>query len=143
MHYADRVQETTTTAGTGTVSLGGAVSGYRAFSSVFADQTFVSYCLVDGVAWEVGIGLLTTGTPWTLTRLVVNASTNANAAISLSGGSTTVFNTAPAVEADHRTVKTTVDATDFIVVPYNRQLNMTRALTVLGSLFLLGDVAVL
>ena len=63
---ADRVKETTTTTGTGTVSLGGAVTGFRAFSSAFASGTEVYYCITDGTNWEVGYGAATTGTPWTL-----------------------------------------------------------------------------
>jgi hypothetical protein len=95
--YADRVRETTTTSGTGTVLLAGAVSSYEAFSAAFTTGAIVSYALVDTAAsaWEVGIGTFTTG-PNSLARTTVLASSNSNATINLSGGTTQVFNTVPA-----------------------------------------------
>lgn len=89
--YFDRVQETTTTAGTGTITLAGAVAGYRTFASVFASgANRVFYFIVDGTAWEVGDGTYTTsGT--TLARQRVFASSNAGALITLSGGTAQVF----------------------------------------------------
>ena len=95
---ADRVKETTTTTGTGTVSLGGAVTGFRAFSSAFASGTAVYYCITDGTNWEVGYGAATTGTPWTLARTTVLASSNAGALVSFGAGTKDVFCTAPAAE---------------------------------------------
>jgi len=94
--YADRVQETTTTSGTGAVSLAGAVIDFQSFGSAFTNGQLVGYALVDGVNWEVGYGTFNTGSPNTLTRTTVLASTNANAAINLSGGATTVWCDAPA-----------------------------------------------
>lgn len=95
---ADRVKETTTTTGTGTVTLAGASAGYRTFASAFTDGNAVYYCIVSGNNWEVGIGTFTaTGT--TLSRDTITASSNAGAAISLSGTSD-VFCTLPAVEIE-------------------------------------------
>lgn len=92
--YADRVKETTTTSGTGTVSLAGAVSGYQSFGSAFTNGQVVGYCLVDGNNWEVGYGTWSTGN--NLARTTVLASTNSNTQINLSGGTTSVFCTMPA-----------------------------------------------
>lgn len=93
-NFADRVQETTTTAGSGTITLGGAVAGFNSFAQAFASGTpNVAYRLLDGVAWEVGYGTFTTGF---LSRDSVLASTNANAQLVLSGGSVSVVCTAPA-----------------------------------------------
>lgn len=97
---ADRVKETTTTIGTGTVSLGGAVAGFRAFSSAFTSGTVVYYCITDGTNWEVGYGAATTGTPWTLARSTVLASSNAGSLVSFGAGTKDVFCTAPAAVSD-------------------------------------------
>jgi len=65
MHkYADRVRESTTTTGTGTVTLAGAAEGgYQAFSAVCSNNDTVFYSIADptGTKWEVGIGTWQTG----------------------------------------------------------------------------------
>lgn len=91
---ADRVKETSTSTGTGTINLGGAATGYRAFSSAFVTTDVVYYCIEDGTNWEVGYGTLTTGTPWTLSRNLLASSTGS--LISFAAGSKNVFCTAPA-----------------------------------------------
>ncbi len=57
---ADRVKETSTTAGTGTLTLLGAVSGYQSFSVIGSGNT-TYYCIVDDNTgeWEVGVGTYT------------------------------------------------------------------------------------
>lgn len=92
---ADRVKETTTSTGTGTINLGGAATGYRAFSSAFVTTDVVYYCIEDGTSWEVGYGTLTTGTPWTLSRTLLASSTGA--LINWGAGTKNVFCTVPAV----------------------------------------------
>ena len=53
----DRVQETTTTTGTGTLTLGGAVTGYQAFTAIGnANTTYYAIYASGGSEWEVGIG---------------------------------------------------------------------------------------
>lgn len=103
--FADRVLETTTTTGTGAITLAGAITGYRTFTSVFADQDQVFYGLeaVDagGVPtgdWEVGSGTFTaSGT--TISRDVILASSNAGAVVTLAAGTKRVFCDAPAFES--------------------------------------------
>lgn len=92
---ADRVKETSTTTGTGTYSLAGAVTGFQAFSDAFATTDVVYYCAEDGANWEVGEGTLTTGTPWTLARTTIFASSNADAAVNWAAGTRNIFCTAP------------------------------------------------
>lgn len=82
---ADRVQETTTTTGTGTITLAGAVSGFQSFATIGNGNT-TYYCVTSGTAWEVGIGTYTSaGT--TLARTTILASSAAAAAITLAGTS--------------------------------------------------------
>ena len=90
----DRVQETTATTGTGTITLSGAVAGYQSFAVVGNGNT-TFYCIVNSSAWEVGIGTYTSsGT--TLARTTVLSNSNGNTSpITLSGASN-VFVTYPA-----------------------------------------------
>jgi hypothetical protein len=91
----DRVRETTTTTGTGAVTLAGAVSGFRAFSAVMANADTAWYAIVHQSAneWEVGLGTWSTG--GTLSRTTVLASSNAGAAVDFSAGTKDVFLTQP------------------------------------------------
>ena len=90
----DRVQETTTTSGTGSVTLLGAVSGFQSFAVVGNGNT-TYYTITDGAAWEVGIGTYSTSGP-TLARTTVLSNSNGNTTpITLSGGLTQVFVTYP------------------------------------------------
>lgn len=92
-----RVKETTTTTGTGALSLDGTVgSGFLAFSSEFADGAKVIYGIaaVDTNGngnFEIVIGTLTHGTPDTLTRDTVIRSTNANNKVNWGPGTKFVF----------------------------------------------------
>jgi hypothetical protein len=93
---ADRVQETTTTTGTGSVTLGGAVLGYQSFAVVGnGNTTFYTIADQGGANWEVGIGTYTSsGT--TLSRDTVLASSNSGSLVSFTAGTKTVFVTYPA-----------------------------------------------
>ena len=94
--YADRTQETTATTGTGTLTLAGAVSGYRAFTTSFADGDRVRYAIALGSEWEVGDGVFTaSGT--TLTRENVYSSSNSNALVNFSAGTKLVWSDLPAM----------------------------------------------
>jgi hypothetical protein len=68
----DRVKETTTSIGTGTINLAGAVSGFESFVSGIGttNSTYYAISLSQG-AWEVGIGTVTDATPDTLSRTEV------------------------------------------------------------------------
>jgi len=86
----DRVQETTTTSGTGSVTLLGAVSGFQSFAVVGNTNT-TYYTITDGAQWEVGIGTYSTSGP-TLARTTILSNSNGNTTpITLSGGTAQVF----------------------------------------------------
>jgi hypothetical protein len=86
----DRVQETTTTSGTGSVTLLGAVSGFQSFAVVGNTNT-TYYTITDGAQWEVGIGTYSTSGP-TLARTTILSNSNGNTTpITLSGGLAQVF----------------------------------------------------
>lgn len=90
---ADRVLESSITAGTGTLTLAGALTGYRTFNSAFSNGNVVYYTIDDGLGnWEVGYGTVGTGT---LTRSTVLESSNANALVVFTSVSKRVFCTAP------------------------------------------------
>lgn len=91
---ADRIRETTTTTGTGNLTLGGAVTGYRTFASVMSSADTCYYTIQMGAAWEVGLGTFTS--PTTLARTTIYASSNAGAALNFAAGTKGVFMDAPA-----------------------------------------------
>ena len=100
---ADRVKETTTTTGTGTVTLAGAVTGYQSFG-VIGNGNTTYYTIADqgGANWEVGQGTYTlSGT--TLSRTTVLASSNAGALVNFGAGTKDIFVTYPAEYAVVRT----------------------------------------
>ena len=89
----NRVQETTATAGTGAITLGGAVAGFQSFAVVGNGNT-TYYCIVNSNAWEVGIGTYSTTGP-TLTRTTVLSNSNGNTSPITLSGSSSVFVTYP------------------------------------------------
>jgi hypothetical protein len=93
----DRVQETSTTTGTGTFTLAGAVSGFQSFSAI-GDGNTTYYAIVGGAEWEVGLGTYTSsGT--LLSRDTILESSNGGTAVNFSAGTKNVFVTYPAEEA--------------------------------------------
>jgi hypothetical protein len=93
----DRVQENSTTSGTGTLTLSGAVPGFQSFA-VIGNGNTTFYTIYDNVAqvWEVGVGTYTSsGT--TLSRdTVLSNSSGTTSPISLAGNTVSVFVTYPA-----------------------------------------------
>ncbi len=86
---ADRIKETTSTTGTGTYTLGGASTGFEAFS-VIGNSNTTYYCCTDGTDFEIGIGTYTaSGT--TLARTTILQSSNLDAAVNWGSGIKTIF----------------------------------------------------
>jgi len=95
---ADRVKETTTTTGTGTFDLGGAVSQFQTFVAGIGNGNETYYSIEDptGTDWEVGIGTVTSGAPDTLSRDTVISSSNGGSLVNFGAGEKVVFSTQPA-----------------------------------------------
>lgn len=122
---ADRVQETTLTAGTGTLTLAGAVTGYQTFSAIGNGNT--TYYTITNPAnseWEVGIGTYTSaGT--TLSRDVVLSSSASGAKVTFSSGTKNVFCDFPAAKAVYQ------DASSNVTLPNN--LSIGGAIMTFGT----------
>ena len=97
----DRVKETSTTTGTGTLSLAGAVSGFQTFVAGIGNSNVTYYAIVNdsGTEFEIGIGTVTDASPDTLSRTTILESSNSDSAVDFSSGTKTVFCTLPASKA--------------------------------------------
>jgi len=122
----DRVKETTTTTGTGALSLGGAVTGFEAFSAGVGNSNTTYYAISHQTEdeWEVGLGTLD-GDSSDLTRTTVISSSNSDSAVSLSSGTKDVFCTMP--------------ASKLVYEDANNDATVGRNLTVTGDLTVSGD----
>jgi len=96
----DRVKETSTTTGTGTLDLSGAVSGFETFVAGIANGNTTYYAIVnrDEDEWEVGLGTVTDASTDTLSRSAITSS-NSDSAVNFSAGTKDVFCTLPASKA--------------------------------------------
>jgi hypothetical protein len=92
---ADRVREGTNTAGTGTVTLTGAVTGFASFADQIGNGNTTYYTITDGTNWEVGVGTYNTNT---LSRDTVLDS-NTGSKINFAAGFKDVFVTLPGSKA--------------------------------------------
>lgn len=128
---ADRVQETTTTTGTGTITLAGAVSGFQSFAAIGnSNTTYYTIAHTTLAEWEVGIGTYTSsGT--TLSRTTILSSSNSGSAVNFSAGTKNVFCTSPAsrsvLESDTGYIFAGLPSTNNGLVPmsYLYRLNST------------------
>ena len=94
----DRVQETSTTTGTGTFTLNGAVTQFQTFSSAIGNgnTTYYTAYTAGGTDWEVGIGTVGAGT---LTRDTILASSNSGNIVTFGAGTKYIFGDYPAGKA--------------------------------------------
>ena len=97
----DRVKETTTSTGTGTINLAGAADTFETFVAGIGTTNKCFYCISHQTAneFEVGIGTVTDASPDTLSRDTMISSSNSDSAVNLSAGTKDVFCTYPASRA--------------------------------------------
>ena len=93
----DRVKVTSTTTGTGAMSLGSAVTGFETFAAGIGNNNTTYYCIFNQgtTEFEVGLGTLD-GSSANLTRTTVISSSNSDSAVDFSSGTKDVFCTLPA-----------------------------------------------
>ena len=107
---ADRVRETTTTTGTGSVTLLGAAASYQTFSVIGnGNSTFYAIAGQGTTEWETGFGTYTSSGN-TLSRDAIYASSNGGSAVSFSAGTKDVFITQPAEKSPLPRVTSTASA---------------------------------
>jgi hypothetical protein len=106
----DRVKETSTTTGTGTFTLDGAVTGFETFSSAIGNTNTTYYAIVNTVNAEFEVGLGTVGAG-TLARTTIISSSNSDSAVNFSAGTKNVFCTLPA----SRSMSPSMTATGYVV----------------------------
>ena len=95
---ADRVKETTTSTGTGNLTLAGAMIGFQSFAAGIGNGNQTFYTITDGIDWEVGSGTyFSSGT--VLIRDSVIASSNSGTFVNWGAGEKQVFVTYPAAQA--------------------------------------------
>ena len=144
----DRVKQTTTTTGTGTIDLTGTETGFETFVAGIGDGVQTYYAIVhDGTSdFEVGTGTVTDAGTDTLSRQSVISSSNSDALVNFGAGSKTVFCTLPA----KKTISPVMDATPYIVTHASTlSLNQTvdsgvlaGPVTITGTQTITGTVVV-
>ena len=125
----DRVKETSTTTGTGTLNLSGAVSGFETFVAGIADGNTTYYAIVnrDEDEWEVGIGTIADLSTDTLARTTILTSSNSDSAVDFSAGTKDVFCTLPASKAVFE------DASSDVTLPNDLILGSDSAVLKFGA----------
>ena len=100
----DRVKETSTTSGTGTINLAGASQDFITFVAGVGTTNTTYYCITETGTdkFEVGIGTVTDASPDTLSRDTILSSSNGDAAVSFTAGTKDVFCTQPASKAIYK-----------------------------------------
>ncbi len=125
----DRVKETSTTTGTGTLDLSGAVSGFQTFVAGVGNGNTTYYAIVnrDADEWETGIGTVTDASTDTLARTTVIASSNSDSAVDFSAGTKDIFTTLPASKAVYE------DASSDVTLPNDLILGSDSAVLKFGA----------
>ena len=125
----DRVKETTTTTGTGTISLGGAQTNFETFVAGVGNSNTTYYAIVhrSNAEFEVGLGTITDASPDTLARTTIISSSNSDSAVNFSAGTKDVFCTLPASKAVHE------DGSSVVTLPNDLILGSDSAVSKFGA----------
>ena len=148
----NRVRELTSTTGTGTVTLGGAVGGFQTFAAGIGNDntTYYAISINSENEWEVGLGTLSSDSS-TMERTEVLESSNSDNAVDFSAGSKEVFCTLPAEKAvyldasDDPVGVTGTDITtegNFFSNWTNVTANLTTTLTTAKNRMIIGPITV-
>ena len=125
----DRVKETTTTTGTGTINLGGAQTNFETFVAGIGDSNTTYYAIVhrSNAEFEIGLGTITDASPDTLARTTIISSSNSDSAVDFSAGTKDVFCTMPASKAVHE------DGSSDVTLPNDLILGSDSAVLKFGA----------
>ena len=145
----DRVKETTTSTGTGTINLAGAANTFETFVAGIGTTNKCFYCISHQTAneFEVGIGTVTDASPDTLSRDTIISSSNSDSAVNLSAGTKDVFCTYPASRAPSASMLATT-----YVTTHNSTLSddqtidsgvLAGPVTVTGTQTITGNVVII
>jgi hypothetical protein len=146
MLIKDRTRESSSTSGTGALTLGGAEPNRISFGTAYASTTTpnIPYAIVDSTnnMWEIGFGTYTTGTNTLSRDFIVASSNNTNppTAVSLLGAVADVFGTWHQTFANWGMTKESLDAGEVVVIPANYQSVYSGVFTDNGGiLYMFGD----
>ena len=125
----DRVKETTTTTGTGTINLGGAQTNFETFVAGIGNSNTTYYAIVhrSNAEFEIGLGTITDASPDTLARTTIISSSNSDSAVNFSAGTKDVFCTMPASKAVHE------DGSSDVTLPNDLILGSDSAILKFGA----------
>ena len=125
----DRVKETTTTTGTGTINLGGAQTNFETFVAGIGNSNTTYYAIVhrSSAEFEIGLGTITDAAPDTLARSTIISSSNSDSAVDFSAGTKDVFCTMPASKAVHE------DGSSDVTLPNDLILGSDSAVLKFGA----------
>jgi hypothetical protein len=129
----DRVKETTTTTGTGSLTLLGASVGYQSFLVIGNGNTcYYAISSTTGNEWEVGIGTYSTTGP-TLARTTILSSSNSGSVVSLSAGTKDVYVVYPAEKAVYEDSSNKVVQSDFVNLDVSGTATLATATITSGT----------
>jgi hypothetical protein len=136
---ADRVKETSTTTGTGNLTLAGAMTGFQAFSAVYANNDTFFYTIENQSAgeWEVGLGTYVSATP-AIARTSILESSNSDAAVNFSAGTKIIWVAAPAITLNYGTITASPSANQNNYNPSNLKYSNVLRLTPTADIIITG-----